>query len=489
MKAVLRSLPAKIALALVIPLILNSALFVASAVLATRSHLQAIEQGLNRDLAVRILAEGLPSGIGNGGQPLAGVFDRLMGLNPVIELYRLDREGRILDFSAPAGRVVRDRVDLKPILEFLNTPGDGPILGDDPRSEDGGKVFSAAEISDRGRTEGYLYVILGGETYQSVARMLENDYVMRLSFALAGGSLLLTAAIGLVAFRLLTRRFRLLTDEMRSFAGAELAADSAIGDEIDQAHTVFRRMRQLIREQIARLEHADQSRREMIANISHDLRTPLATLRGFLETMLIKEAEIDGPQRRRYLELASGYAVRLSGRITELFELSTLEAPGFVIRSEAFSLAELAQDLGEKMALMASRRGIRFRTEISRDTPFVAGDIGLIERALEKILENALRFTPAGGSVKLTVQGRGLATVRVDDSGPGLDPQDIPQLFNRFYRGRRGGRESGAGAGLGLAIARRIVELHGGDIGAENRDGGASFFVALPSAPPAGTEL
>jgi len=492
MRRLLGSLHGKLIVTLIALIALNSAFFAALAIMTTRVHMQAVEQSVNRDLAKRILSDQWLAEATTAGGSLDAVFDRLMAVNPDIEVYRLGPTGRILDYSAPVGRVLRDHVSLEPIQAFLLGRRPLPITGEDPRSSTGEKVFSAAAVERNGVREGYLYVVLGGEAYATVARMLQGSYALRLGLGLATGGVLLIVLIGMATFYLLTKRFRQLTGEMRAFRESDFRRtprgtrwrSAASGDEIDEARQTFRDMCERIRDQIQMLEDADLSRREMVANISHDLRTPLATLRGYLETLLIKEGELSDAARRRYLELSLGYGERLSGLIMELFELSTLDAPSAELDKVQFSIAELAQDVAEKATLKAERKGIRLVIEIPPKTPYVLGDIGLVERVFEKLLENATRYTPPGGSVRLAIStGEGCVVARVDDTGPGITDEDLPRIFDRFYRGDSAALEPGDGAGLGLAIARRIVELHGGEIGVERRKLGASFYFTLPVAP------
>lgn len=491
MKRVLGSLQGKLILTLVALIVVESAFFAAVAIMTALRQMQAVEQSVNRDLAKRILSEQwLPEATASGGS-VAMAFDRLMAVNVDIELYRIDSDGRILNFSAPVGRVVRDRVSIEPIREFLLGQRSFPIVGDDPRSLSRSKVFSAAVIEKNGVREGYLYVVLGGEAYETVADMLRGNYALRLGLGLAAGGIVLISLIGVATFHLLTKRFRALTGEMRAFRESDFRRTppgqtwqpTTFSDEIEEAGQTFREMCERIRDQIEMLEDADLSRREMLANISHDLRTPLATLRGYLETLLIKESELSDEIRRRYLEISLDYGERLSRLIMELFELSTLDAPGTKLEIVQFSIAELCQDIAAKAKLEAAHKEIRLLVDIPPKTPYVLGDISLVERVFEKLLENGMRFTPSGGSIRLSISTGGEHVIaRVEDTGPGIADEDLPKIFERFYRGDSARLKPGDGAGLGLAIARRIVELHGGSIGIERRKLGASFFFTLPIA-------
>lgn len=222
-------------------------------------------------------------------------------------------------------------------------------------------------------------------------------------------------------------------------------------------------------------------RRELIANVSHDLRSPLASLRGYLETLLLKERSLPAAERRHFLEIALRQAEHLQALISELFELARLDFQGYRIDAEPVQLGELARDVTQKLQLAARERNVRLSAAVAHDG-LVRADIGLIERTLTNLLENALAHTPAGGHVELTVQADHAHVVaRVSDSGSGIAPQDLPHIFERFYRADKARSLDGKGSGLGLAIVKRILELHDSEIRVDSEPGrGASFWFELP---------
>jgi signal transduction histidine kinase len=254
-------------------------------------------------------------------------------------------------------------------------------------------------------------------------------------------------------------------------------------DEIDRLNAVFRDMAGRIREQLAELERGDRMRRELVANVSHDLRTPLAALHGYLETLVLKGDRLDPEQRRRYLEIATEHSAKLGRRVAELFELAKLDACDVKLQRERFSLSELVQDVVQKFQIEAGRRQVQLHTERDSSLPLIDADIGLVERALENLIGNAVRHTPSNGQVTVSVDGgESLVRVQVRDTGPGIAPDELPSVFDRFYR-CRGGEANGSGTGLGLAITKKIVELHHGSIQVSSRpDEGAVFTFSLPAA-------
>ncbi len=456
---------------------------------ATAMYQQEVAQRLNGAVAAHIVSEiGLIEKTDENTDALKQVFHWLMVVHPSIEIYRLDREGRILAYSAPPERVKLDRIDLGPVREFIAGPTQFPLLGDDPRSPGGSKVFSAAEIPGEEKA-GFLYVILGGEQFDSVSQMLETSYILRQSTVLFGAALLVTLVAGLGLFGLVTSRIRRLARAVEEFRASDfsrlpvLPGATGYGDEIDRLTDTFGRLSERTIDQLGRLRQTDLLRRELVANVSHDLRTPLASLQGYLETVMMKEDSLDPDRRREYLEIAARQATRLSRLVEELFELAKLDAHETRPEPEDFPIGELLQDVAQKFSLEAEEKHVRVETELVSDGPFVRADIGLIERVLQNLLENALRYTDDGGRIRMrarTAQGRaGRVSVAVEDSGSGIHADALPNIFDRHYQG--GGRDSSRRAGLGLAIAKRIVELHGGVIAAESDPAhGTTFWFELP---------
>ena len=223
-------------------------------------------------------------------------------------------------------------------------------------------------------------------------------------------------------------------------------------------------------------------RRDLIANVSHDLRTPLASMRGYLDTLLMKEVTLTPEKRRAYLEIASRQCERLGTLITDLFELTKLDIRDAEIRAEPVELCELAQDIAQKFELAAEKKAVVLKIDMVPDTPSVRADIGLIERVLENLLRNALEHTVEGDEVHLSVVPvEQRVMVRVRDTGDGIPAADLPHIFERTYRGEKSRRPSGGGAGLGLAIVKRILELHGSEITVESKlMAGTCFSFSLP---------
>jgi signal transduction histidine kinase len=488
-----RSLHGKLVAAMVALITVTGLSFVALALTTTRLYLEEVNQRLHRTLAGNLVAENdLVRDEAINHEALEHAFHNLMIVNPGIEVYLLDADGRILAFSAPPGKVRRERIDLRPVAAFLSGGSTFPIRGEDPRDPAGHKVFSAAPVMDRGVLAGYLYVVLGGEAYDSVARIFQSSYILRFAAGAAAAGLIVALGAGVLAFVWLTRRPRRLSAAVEAFRQSDFQEPLKLrgwrpdpkGDEIDRLALTVERMSERIVQQIAQLRGADTARRDMVANISHDLRTPLTSLQGYLETILMKGEALSAEDRRHYVELALKHSRRLGQLTEELFELAKLESEQAPVQFETFSLAELVQDVAQKFRLEADQRHITLDTEIPQDAALVSADIALIERVLENLIENALRYTPKGGRVRLSLHpGAGRIEASISDTGRGIPADELPHIFERFYRVEKARGDALDGTGLGLAIVHRILELHGSLIEVESELGvGTKFRFALQSA-------
>jgi signal transduction histidine kinase len=479
--AISRTLYAKLAALSLTLLFALGVVYVALSLYTTRHHFEEVQQRLNRDLAEHLVAEKILFDDGAVNESaLEDVFHMLMVINPNIELYLLDSAGTVLAYSAPPGSVVREAVSLEPVDRFLRQEM-LPILGDDPRDRRRRKIFSVAPVRD----QGYIYIILASEEYDSAAQMVLGSYILRLGSGLALFAFVFIGVVALVSFRLLTRRLNRLAREMDRFQQATSgtsALPTGEGDEIDVLTSSFDNMARVIREQVDRLERTDALRRELVANVSHDLRTPLASLHGYLETLGLKNDELSEAERRRYLAVALRSSERLRVLVDELFELAKLDAKEIQPELEAFSIAELVQDVVQEFQLRAQEKGVELHAELSERLPFVRADIRLIERVLENLIANALRHTPAGGAIEIALrQEEGRVKVAIRDSGAGIPAEQLPHIFERFHQAPSD--EESTGAGLGLAISKRILELHQSMIEASSqRDRGTTFTFRLAGA-------
>ncbi len=305
---------------------------------------------------------------------------------------------------------------------------------------------------------------------------------------------LLGLVAGLVAFGLITRPLRRLTDAMRRFDADGPPVPLRISsrhvprsryaskdDEIVVLETAFAQMAERIGEQWRALTRQDRERRELVANISHDLRTPLSSLHGYLETLSLKADTLGETDRRRYLSIALAQSAKVGRLAQALFELARLEHGMVEPERETFSLADLVQDVFQKFELAAESRRHRTCGRSSRRGCRPCRPISaMIERVLTNLLDNAIRHTPAEGTIEVDLASLGgRVSVTVSDTGPGIPPQQREALFQRPFTS--GGAHRGGG--LGLLIVQRMLQLHRSQIRLVDREGrGTTFQFELAAA-------
>ena len=301
--------------------------------------------------------------------------------------------------------------------------------------------------------------------------------------------LLLFAAIiattfGVFVAASVTDSLRQLADSAQQIAEGNLSTRVKVTgrDEVARLGQTFNEMAAQLQQAAAQQAELEKMRRDLIAWASHDLRTPLTSIRAMIETL--HDGVVQDPATiRRYYQTIRSDIIGLNSLIDDLFELAQLDAGGLVLDMSWHSLSDMISDTLESFRALAEQRGIILNGEVSAEVDPVLLNAPKIGRVLSNLLGNALRYTPDGSEVYVaatrTAEG---VKVTVQDSGPGFNPDDLPRLFEQFYRGEQARSRATGGAGLGLAIARGIVEAHNGRIWAENApEQGALVGFILPS--------
>jgi len=480
----------RLALTLALTLALVGVVYAVFMITTVQKNSQYAEQTLNKDLAKTLVAErNLVRENALDKQALQALFMAYMNVNPSIEIYLVDLQGKILSYSAEPGRVQRSSVALKPIQTFLQEDAMFPVLGDDPRSSHRQKVFSVTPIPNAEHANGYLYVILRGEQYDEVEQLARDQALLRLSAWVVGIALLISFIVGLLVFYPVTKRLRHLSKQLEDFRESDFTANqsfltSEASDELSQLEQNIAAMSLQISQQLEQLAAQDTQRRDLFASLSHDLRTPLATLHGYLETLQIKADDLSAEQREAYTTRAIQFSNRLKTLVDELFEMAKLDTLDVAANMEPFSLPELVQDVLQQFQLPAQKAGLTLHVEGDTELPFVAGDIGLMQRVFENLLGNALCHVYQGDEITIVLRNLGdRVQVDVRDTGCGIAAEHLQQIFEPLYQinnAHRGGEH----AGLGLAIVQRIVALHQSQITVSSALGdGTTFTFSLLFTP------
>ncbi len=492
MKGIFHSLYAKISAVFLILLLLLVVVQILVSINSSLRFVNESEQKLNRHLARDIAKEFEPfiqDSINYG--EIERTIHYLMVINPRIEIYLLDQNGKILTFFAvPKEKVQLESITMDPIEKYLEGTSSMPIMGDDPRNPGQVKPFSVASIEISQGKPGYLYVILGSEQYDSVAEMIRESFIIRMTSLGLLVAFICTGVIGLILFAILTKRFQRITRAVKKFEqgnyNSRIKTDSS--DEIGQLAKAFDQMADTIVTNMEEMKRTDDLRRELVANVSHDLRNPLASIQGYLETIMIKEETLSTEERQKYLEIILNNAKMLGNLVDELFELSKLDANQITPKMEPFSMAELTQDVVMKFEPMADNLRIRIETVLPQNLPLVYADLALVERALSNLIDNALRYTPENGAVRVELKEKEDAVcVMISDTGQGIPAEDLPRIFDRFYRIDKSRTRSYGGAGLGLAIAKKVLEVHNSQIQVQSIvNKGTTFSFILGGKPVLG---
>jgi two-component system, OmpR family, sensor kinase len=334
-----------------------------------------------------------------------------------------------------------------------------------------------APIRAGGDVLGAVAVPLGRPPFRILVRELGP------TMGLVGGVVLLAggAIIALVMFGPARRRLRHVQDAAERLGAGDLAARAPEdgGDEVSQLARSFNRMADDLAARARALDASDRARRQLLADVSHELMTPLTAMRGYVETLGMKELQLDTTTRERYLHVIDEETRRLENIIGDLLDLARLEGGGTAFRRERVDVRALFDRVAMRHEREMQARGIGLPREVSRGAEVVMGDPDRLEQALQNLAANALRHTADGGTITLAaapVDDAVRLTVR--DTGAGIPPEHLPLIFDRFYKADAA-RRAASGSGLGLSIVKTIVERHGGTVTARNENG-AVFEITLP---------
>lgn len=452
---------------------------------AANHYSQEVNQNLNRNLAANVAVMMEPF-IRDGIINEAGIEDlvhSMMVINPSIEVYLLSTEGRILSYVAPEKVVKLESISLDPLNSFLEDTPKKIIYGDDPRNPGEKKIFSAAEIIQENRLTGYIYIVLASQEYASAASVVRGSYMLGLSIRSIITILIGSALVGLLALWFIVKKLNRIVRGIQKFSDGDLKTRIEVksDDDLDQISSVFNSMADTIEQNIEDLKGLENLRKELISNISHDLRTPIASIQGYAETLILKKDNIEAKEQEKYLGIIYKNCDNLQELVTNLFELSKLQANQVTLNREPFSIGELVHDVANKYRILSQKKGVSINTIVSKDTPVVDADVLLIDRVLQNLIDNAIRFCKDGDTINIEIKSGAekQVSVTIADTGAGISQDNLPHIFERYFKKD----DRGGSSGLGLAIVKRIIDLHESSIDVKSVVGqGTTFNFSLPVA-------
>ena len=424
---------------------------------------------------------------------LENLFHTLMVLGPAFEFYFVNPSGKILTYSADQSLIKRQQVSLVPILSLIKNQAPLPIYGDDPRHINRQKIFSAAPVFNGDQLQGYLYVIVAGEQYDTIfnTSQLNRQFKMYMVLTIAAIAFLFILMLGL--FRYVTNPVRQLQRDMQTFIETNFNKEKVnlnrwknhSNNEIQQVGCMFVQLVEQINLQIKQLTNTDDERKELLAHISHDLRTPLASMQGYIETLHLNSASLTASQKADFMQTVLRNCKHLNLLIDQIFELAHLEGGQVSVDQEAFNLVELIYDVVAKFSLEAENQSVMLSILPWTTNVQVYCDIGKLDRVLTNLIENALRHTSAGGEIKLELVDldKHQCQLSVTDNGTGIKKEEIAYIFEPRYRASNAVNNSHKHNGLGLAITKRLLQLLNVEIKVESNLGkGSRFSFAIRKA-------
>ena len=415
-------------------------------------------------------------------EALKDLMHSMMVAHPSIEVYLLDTDGKILTYVVPDIDVKTDHVSLTPIKKFLTRNDDETIKGEDPKSPNDQKIFSAAEIIENGQLKGYLYIILASNDYASTMSTLGNSFILKLGVRSLLIALFFTIILGLISIWLITKSLSKIIVAVRSFKEGNHSVRIHLksGGELANVANTFNSMAETIEQNIVQLKSVEELRKELIANVSHDLRSPIASIQGFAETILMKDDTLTEAERKKYLEIILQNSENLSKLVNDLFELSKLESNPQMMNPEPLQVAELVQDVADKFQVLAKEKNISINTIYSKSLPLVYADIQMTDRVFQNIIDNAIKYCNPNDVVTIELElMKNAVRVKISDTGKGISEEELPYIFTRYYKGKK--TKGDKSTGLGLAIVKKILDLHKSNIEVYSKlNQGTRFEFNLP---------
>lgn len=360
--------------------------------------------------------------------------------------------------------------------------GRGDYFRSGPGRGDAGLSFEFASVMVADKEEGIVAVPVDPPPLNIAIKGLIPTLV-----TVAAGLLVAGTAIGaLLVFRPTHQRLQALQTAVGAVGAGDVSARAPEtgGDEVTALARSFNDMAAQLEQRTQALESADRARRQLVADVSHELTTPLAAIRGYAETLSMPDIQLDAATRARYLRIVGEETDRLEHIVADLLDMARLEGGGGALVIHDVPVSQLFQRLRHRHEQVLAQKRLTLETIERTDDLIVRADPNRLEQVLQNLVGNAARHTPEGGTITVTAEPTaGGIRIIVQDTGPGIPDEHLDRVFDRFYKVdvSRTGTAQPSGSGLGLSIVRAIIERHGGTITVGNTSGsGARFEIVLP---------
>ncbi|WP_299157658.1 HAMP domain-containing sensor histidine kinase [uncultured Tenacibaculum sp.] len=488
-KTVSNKLIKKIKCAFFIIILIIGGVYICTTFFLLKQFYSQTTQQLNANVATHLVDEKFreDSPFLENGEVNKNLFDDLMhdmmAVNRAIEVYLLNKKGEIV-YSVVLEHPENDKniksVDLKPIKEFISN-NKSYILGDDPRNKENKKIFSAASFEKNGYS-GYIYIVLASQKYEQVCEKLFTKFFFDLGVRSTLITMLFAVIVGWISIWFLTGNLRSIIYYVNKFKEGDLSSriPNAANSDLSILALTYNSMAETISLNIQHINEVNQFRKDFIADVAHDLRTPLTAIKGYVETLKRKE-NITVKDRFLFMSIIEKSASHLGNMINELFEHTKFEAKKIEVKKEFFNISNLVLDLQKRYNLISASEEIELLVVKEQAVKPVYADVLLIERAIQNIIENAIKFTPKRGkiTIKLLDENKENVTLKIIDTGKGIcisNQEHILESYTQFNIDNRN-----KGIGLGLSIVKKILELHQTELKiSSDIDKGTCFEFSLP---------
>lgn len=464
-------------------LIVLGVIFIFIASTLSRSYYTAAHQQLYGNVAQHLVSFTKPFKDGKPDTAVThDIIHSTMVANPSVEVYLLDTAGNIIDYVVPDTTVQMRRVNISAVKQWLSTTDGMYPMGDNPKHPEESSIFSAAPANENGKLVGYVYAVLASEKQKEILASLNDHFYLRLGSSIFFVALIGAFIVGVVTFFLITDSICTIAATVRRFKEGDYSAriEGHARGNLGVLTSTFNEMADVIVSNFEKIKSTEKFRQELIANVSHDLRTPLSIMQGYVETLMMKKDALSPVDSDRYLTVVHDGTKKLAGLVDQLFQYAKLEANVIVPEKESFLINELISDILMAYQLKAEERSIKLHLETTNSPAPVFADISLTERVLQNLLDNALDYTPDGGRITINL-ARIPAGVKVQiaDTGVGIPQEEQAYIFDRYIQ--LGDQAVKKGMGIGLAIVKKILELHQSVIEVSSEPGkGTTFRFVLP---------